>query len=176
MIGIVIQVTQIFPVFLRPKCELDLHPPSILFDSCRLSRGGSVADKSLDISNVGVSLVGTSQNLDLCVPVRARSLVGGDAERQIFATWTVHCKRAELSVVFGNRTLAVVSSKVPFLAIEVGTPVTQRPPRRSRRAVFPHRAPRGVAHVHGRLQSVLLGMVDAWRVGQGSSHSNLELA
>ena len=29
-----------------------------------------------------------------------------------------------------------------FLAIKVGLPVTEQPPRRSLRAVFPHKAPR----------------------------------
>src|SRR6187431_3049347 len=41
--------------------------------------------------------------------------------------------------------------------IEVGTPVARRPPRRSRRAEFPHRAPQSDAHVERRP-----GLVVSW--------------
>ncbi len=37
--------------------------------------------------------------------------------------------------------------------VEVGTPVARRPPHRSRRAVFPHRALHTNSHEHTRLGS-----------------------
>ncbi len=43
-----------------------------------------------------------------------------------------------------------------FLAIEVGTPVARRPPRRSRRAELPHRAPRMDAQPVGCRSLVLV--------------------
>jgi hypothetical protein len=55
------------------------------------------------------------------------------------------CDGAQCDVAFRSLDSVGTQDKNDIVAVAVGTGITSRPPRRSRRAAFPHRAPLGSA-------------------------------
>ena len=58
------------------------------------------------------------------------------------STPPVSANLKQLNYTLAQRPWLIHKAYMEILRIEVGTPVTRRPPRRSRRAELPHRAPR----------------------------------
>ena len=81
---------------------------------------------------------GCWQGFAFCAPpIHPRC--GGDGE--LLFRLTHHSKESGRSARFGRVRFSALSRPPPSLSsVEVGTPVARRPPHRSRRAVFPHRA------------------------------------
>ena len=116
-----------------PAPDKGLLPPRILV----LTGRGAISLSSSGGEGQGEEVVALSQDAIYCYsdPLEYRH------EPQRREWWTTSPPAEHpIPALSPGLHLACVWPAPPFCIVEVGTPVARRPPHRSRRAVFPHRA------------------------------------